>query len=65
MESDATGLLIIRMTVERGSATPLRAYIREADDVSDGFGVPITVSDVEAALEIVRAFLERAVNLVA
>ncbi len=58
MLSEPTALLVIRVRVERGSLLPLRAYIRETSDVSLGFERLSTVTDVEAALGIVRAWLE-------
>ena len=58
MLHDPTALLVIRVSVERGSLLPLRAYIRETSDVSLGFERFSTVTDVEAALGIVRAWLE-------
>jgi hypothetical protein len=48
--------------VEHGATVPLRAYIRESSDVSLGFERISTVSDVEAALAIVRAWLQRALD---
>jgi hypothetical protein len=60
--SEATALLIIRVVVERGSSVPLRAYIRDTDDISLGFEHVSTVVDVEAALAVVRAWLERALD---
>ena len=51
-------LLVTRVRVERGSFLPLRAYIRETSDVSLGFERVVTVTDVETALGIVRAWLE-------
>ena len=53
-----TALLVIRVRVERGSLLPLRAYMRQTSDVSLGFERFSTVTDVEAALGIVRAWLE-------
>ena len=58
MFRDPTALLVIRVSVERGSLLPLRAYIRETNDVSLGFERLSTVADVEAVLGIVRAWLE-------
>ncbi len=55
---DPTALLIVRAVVERGSALPLRAYIQETSDVSRGFERLSTVTDVETAVGIVRAWLE-------
>jgi hypothetical protein len=60
--SEATGLLIIRAVVEPGSSTPLRAYIRETGDVSIGFERTTTVADVEAALAVVRTWLDRTLD---
>lgn len=37
MVPSTTALLIIRVVVETGSSVPLRAYIRETDNVSMGF----------------------------
>lgn len=60
--SEATALMIIRVVAEGGSTAPLRAYIRETDDVSHGFERNSTVVDVDATLSIVRAWLERALD---
>ena len=60
MGPPATALLIIRVVIQPGSTMPLRAYIREGGDVSLGFGRLSTVSDVDSALAIVRAWMERA-----
>jgi hypothetical protein len=57
-----TALLIIRVLVEPGSSVPLRAYIRETDDVALGFEHLSTVADVETALGIVREWMERALE---
>ncbi len=62
MLRDPTALLVIRVRVERGSLLPLRAYIRETSDVSLGVERLSTVTDVEAALRIVRAWLENALE---
>lgn len=53
-----TALLVLRAWIEHGSSLPLRAYIRETSDVSLGFEHSSTETDVEAAVAIVRAFLE-------
>ncbi len=53
-----TALLVLRAWIEHGSSLPLRAYIRETGDVSLGFEHSSTETDVEAAVAIVRAFLE-------
>ena len=62
MLRDPAALLVIRVRVERGSLLPLRAYIRETSNVSLGFERLTTVTDVETALGIVRAWLENALE---
>ena len=59
MLSDSTALLVMRVWVERGSLRPLHAYIRETSDVSLGFERFSTVTDVDAALRIIRAWLDQ------
>jgi hypothetical protein len=51
------GLFIIRAWVEPGSSSPLRAQIRRATDVSQGFEQGLTVTDEEAVVEAVEAWL--------
>lgn len=53
-----TALLVLRVWMERGSALPLRAYIRQTSDVSRGFEAASTETDVEAAVGAVRTWLE-------
>jgi hypothetical protein len=55
---DPTALLVLRVWIEHGSSLPLRAYIRETGDVSQGFDGTSTVTDVEAAVGAVRTWLE-------
>jgi hypothetical protein len=53
-DSDATGLLIIRAWVERGSTHPLRAQVRLTADVTAGFDGVITLcrpEDVSLAVD--------------
>lgn len=59
---EPTALLIIRAWIEHGSLMPLRVYIRETDDVSLGFARTSTVVDIDAALEIVRGWLEEVLD---
>ena len=54
-----TALFVMRAWVERGSLMPLRVYMRRSDDVSLGFDGTSTVVDIDAALEIVRGWLEK------
>lgn len=54
MDSDRTGLLIIRAWIEPGSTEPLRAFIRVTTDVSEGVERTLTLSradDVHAAVQ--------------
>jgi hypothetical protein len=52
-----TGLLIIRAWVEPGSSSPLRAQIRLTTDVSGDFERSMTVSEQDAVVAEVRAWL--------
>jgi hypothetical protein len=58
MLRDPTALLVLRVWIEHGSTLPLRAYIRETIDVSVGFERTSTLTDVEAAVDAVRVWLE-------
>jgi hypothetical protein len=51
------GLFIIRAWVEPGSSSPLRAQIRRATDVSQGFDQGLTVTQKQAVVEAVEAWL--------
>jgi len=53
-----TALLLIRVSLEHGSALPLRAYIRQTADVSRGFEAASTEADIESVLASVRIWLE-------
>ena len=57
MPLNPTVLLIIRASVEQGSAKPLRAQIRLTTDVADGFVREKTLTDIHAVAEIVEAWL--------
>lgn len=59
---DPTALLVIRVVVERGSLLRLRAYIRQTSNVSRGFERFSTVTNVEAAITIVRDWLDNALD---
>jgi hypothetical protein len=52
-----TGLLIIRAWVEPGSSSPLRAQIRLTTDVSEGFDGSLTVTQEQAVVDAVEAWL--------
>jgi hypothetical protein len=53
-----TGLLIIRAWDEPGSSSPLRVQIRLTTDVSHGVERRETITDVDAVVELVRAWLQ-------
>jgi hypothetical protein len=52
-----TGLLIIRAWIEPGSSWPLRARIRLTTDVSAGFDRSLTVTQEDAIVAAVRAWV--------
>lgn len=55
---DPVALLVLRVWLEHGSRLPLRAYVRKTNDVALGFDAPSTLTDVEAAVDEVRTWLE-------
>ena len=57
MAKTRTGLLIIRAWAEPGSSSPLRAQIRLTTDVSLGVERSETITEVDAAIEIVQDWL--------
>lgn len=57
MTNDRTGLLIIRVSVEHGSAEPLRAHIRLTTDVCTGFERTLTVARTDEVLATVDQWL--------
>jgi hypothetical protein len=59
MYSSPTGLLVIRVWLEQGSQQPLRAQIRLTTDVSTGLERAMTLTEVDAACEAVRSWLEQ------
>ncbi len=59
---DRTGLLIIRAWIERGSSEPLRAQVRVANDVSDGFVRELTFSQPDEVSSTVTEWLEDIVS---
>jgi hypothetical protein len=54
---NTTGLLVVKVWREEGSASPLRAQVRYMAEVSSGVEVTKTFTDTDAALEAVRAWL--------
>jgi hypothetical protein len=52
-----TGLLIIRAWAEPGSSSPLRVQIRLTTDVSQGVERSEILTEADAAIEMVQAWL--------
>jgi hypothetical protein len=57
-----TGLLIIRAWAEPGSSSPLRIQVRLTTDVSLGVERSETVTEPDAAVEIVQIWLQDMAN---
>jgi len=57
METDRTGLLIIRAWVEEGSSEPLRAEVRISTDVSAGFERTLNLARADAVCATVEEWL--------
>jgi hypothetical protein len=57
-----TGLLIIRAWAEPGSSSPLRIQIRLTTDVSLGVERIETVTEADAAIQIVQIWLQDMAN---
>lgn len=62
MAKTRTGLLIIRAWAEPGSSSPLRIQIRLTTDVSLGVERSETVTEADAAIEIVQIWLQDMAN---
>lgn len=58
MESDRTGLLIIRAWTEPGSSEPLRAEVRIVMDACAGVERTLTLSRIEAVCATVQQWLD-------
>jgi hypothetical protein len=56
-DHNPTGLLIIRAWIEPGSSSPLRAQIRLTTDLSAGFDRSLTVTQQDAIVTAVRAWV--------
>ena len=57
MAKTRTGLLIMRAWAEPGSSSPLRVQIRLTTDVSLGVERSETLTEQDAVIEIVQAWL--------
>ncbi len=57
MPADQAGLLIVRAWIEAASSAPLRAQLRQTTDVSMGRLDGETVTDEDALVALVRAWL--------
>ncbi|MGC0378405.1 MULTISPECIES: hypothetical protein [unclassified Streptomyces] len=58
MAASGTGVMIIRVWVEEGSAQPLRAHVRLTDDIVSGAERSMTLVRVDAVCRTVREWLE-------
>ena len=58
MTKTRTGLLIIRAWAESGSSSPLRIQIRLTTDVSLGVERSETITEADAAIEIIQIWLQ-------
>jgi hypothetical protein len=59
---DRTALMIIRVWVEEGSSSPLRAQIRIASDVSDGVDRTLTFAASDDVCAAVAAWLSEVLS---
>lgn len=62
METEHTGLMIIRAWVEQGSSERLRAHIRLTTDVSTGFERTLTVARSDDVCAAVQEWLTDLLN---
>jgi hypothetical protein len=62
MTREKRALLIVHAWMEPGSDRPLRAHMRATADVEAGFGRDLTLSNIDAACDGVRDWLERVVR---
>jgi hypothetical protein len=53
-----TGVLILRVWIEQGSAQPLRAHIRCTTDISSDDERSMTLTRIDAVCQTVRDWLE-------
>lgn len=54
---NATALFLLRLRFEPGSSQQMRAEVRMTHDVTAGFDGAVTVTDVEAAVALLRSWL--------
>ncbi|MCZ2525286.1 hypothetical protein ACFV1B_05440 [Streptomyces sp. NPDC059637] len=57
MAASRTGVLIVRVRIEEGSALPLRAHVRLTDDITSGVERSVTLTGADAVCEVVREWL--------
>ncbi|MEX2486314.1 MAG: hypothetical protein WD377_01725 [Nitriliruptoraceae bacterium] len=65
MNQQQTGLMVLRVWTEEGSAAPLRVDIRQTTDPPSGFHGTMTFSDIDLVVDTVRTFLETGASAVA
>jgi hypothetical protein len=56
-DGDPTSLVILRVSKDPRFVDGLRIYVRLVNDVSRGFETSRVVSDIDGALEVMRAWL--------
>jgi len=61
---DVTALFLVRLRFEPGSVEQMRAEVRTTHDVSAGFEASATVTDVEAAVVLLREWFRAQVHAV-
>lgn len=62
MAASGTGVLIIRVWVEEGSAEPLRAHLRMTNDITSDIERSMTLTRPDAVCRVVWDWLEEMVT---
>ena len=62
MRVGPVGLLVIRVWVEEGSERPLRAEVKSTSDTRLGFDRQATLSEAEAVVALISAWLQETLN---
>ncbi|MEU6105466.1 hypothetical protein [Streptomyces flaveolus] len=62
MTASSTGVMIIRVWVEEGSAHPLRAHVRVTADIASGVERSMTLTRVDAVCRVIREWLEEMIT---
>ncbi|MER7192857.1 hypothetical protein [Streptomyces flaveolus] len=62
MTASSTGVMIIRVWVEEGSAQPLRAHVRVTADIASGVERSMTLTRVDAVCRMIQEWLEEMIT---